>query len=160
MYKDSETTASGDTMNAKDAFPEVTSLLKELQSLRDQLQAKSMIISDLEGQIKDLDSSLDSKMDQLQAKENLLDAYRTDNKKLTEHVVAWDNALKETKKKLQQRDETIKELKEALKKVIPIAERMQSSCEDGETKCYDNEHDSNDAVAYKEILDKALKLID
>ena len=88
----------------------IVKLLREIPEKEQDATTIKMLTEVLEAQ----DKELQSLRDQLAAKENLLDAYRTDNKKLTEYVFAWDKDLKEAKQELQQRDETIKELKEAL----------------------------------------------
>jgi len=48
----------------------------------------------------------------------------------------------------------------ALKELIPIAERIQKACEDGDTKCYDNEYDAQDAIEYKSAIENAKLLTD
>lgn len=53
----------------------------------------------------------------------------------------------------------LSEYKEVIKELLPIAERMQSACESGETLCYDNDLDLSDAKNYKSIIDRAKALL-
>ena len=48
---------------------------------------------------------------------------------------------------------------EALKELIPIAERMQSACASGETFDYSNEHDFRDSQEYQSAIDRAKSLL-
>jgi hypothetical protein len=53
----------------------------------------------------------------------------------------------------------LSEYKEVIKELLPIAERMQSACESGETLCYDNDLDLSDAKNYKSAIDRAKALL-
>jgi len=125
----------------------------ELQSLRQQLADKE---KELEQTIdgnnrKDLHNfSLHAR---LQVNEKQLDELRqqleSKEKVIIRAHAGWDKSNNE-----------IKQLKEALIELLPLAERIQSACEDGETKCYDNDYDFQDAKEYKIRIDKAKKLIE
>ncbi len=61
-------------------------------------------------------------------------------------------AQEEESERLRERVQT---LEAALRKVLPIAERMQAACASGSTYCYDNEYDYADADRYAAAIAEA-----
>ena len=75
------------------------------------------------------------------------------NEKTSAQVIA---ELEEENAALRSENE---KLRVALAEVIPIAERMQSACESGETFDYSNEHDFRDSQEYLKAISNAKSLL-
>lgn len=49
-----------------------------------------------------------------------------------------------------------KAMEEAIDKLLPLAQRIQAACEDGDVLNYDNEYDQRDAIEYEKVIAEAI----